>query len=88
MNWQDYWDEVLRHSAELEEKAVLRELEESRKLIPVVLIANPKYNSEINAAINKGADIVVMWSRCCEEDKVYQVIDPVLREQIIEQCRG
>lgn len=88
MEWKDYYDDVCRAMMEEQEKAKLQELKDSNKIGPVVLIANPKVKSLISKAIDEGADIVVLWSRYCVEDTIYQVLDPDLREQIIEQCRG
>ena len=80
------WDEILQKLNEIEEKRAFEKLKEDRKIEPVVLIAHPKFSPIIREARAKGADIAVLWSRSSDEDKIYQVIDPKIRENIIEMC--
>lgn len=78
------WDEVLQRMREIQEQRALQKLKEDRKIEPVVLIAHPKFKPVIAEARKQGADITVLYSYFADEDKLYQVIDPAVRKQIIE----
>lgn len=80
------WDEILQKLNDIEEKRAFEKLKEDRKIEPVVLIAHPKFIPMIREARAKGANVAVLWSRFSDEDKIYQVTDPIIRENIIEIC--
>ena len=82
------WDEELKRMNDVQEQAAFQKLKEDRKIEPVVLIAHPKFKSVIHEARKRGADLVVLWSPYSDEDKIYQVTDPTLRDQIIEIVGG
>lgn len=80
----DFFDEIAKFNLEEQEKEAFQRLKEEQKILPVVLIAHPKFKPVIAEARKRGADLAVLWSSYSAEDKIYQVEDPILRDQIIE----
>lgn len=80
----DFFDEITRFNLEAQEKEAFQRLKEEKKILPVVLIAHPKFKPVIAEARKRGADLAVLWSSYSDDDKIYQVTDPTLRDQIIE----
>lgn len=92
MRSEDFWDtgffdEITRFNLEAQEKEAFQRLKEEQKILPVVLIAHPKFKPVIVEARTRGADLAVLWSYYSDDDKIYQVTDPTLRDQIIEIAR-
>lgn len=84
MDFDNYWDEICRYNAELQEREIFQRLKDEEKIQPVVLIANPVFMPLISEARSKGVDVAVLWSGCSDKDKIYQVTDPELRKIILE----
>lgn len=92
MRSEDFWDtgffdKITRFNLEAQEKEAFQRLKEEQKILPVVLIAHPKFKPVIAEARTRGADLTVLWSYYSDDDKIYQVTDPTLRDQIIEITR-
>ena len=83
----DFFDEISKFNLEEQEKEAFQRLKEEKKILPVVLIAHPKFKPVIAEARTRGADLAVLWSSYSDDDKIYQVTDPTLRDQIIEIVR-
>ena len=83
-----FFDEITRFNLETQEKEAFQRLKEEEKILPVVLIAHPKFKPVIAEARKRGADLAVLWSPYSAEDKMYQVTDPTLRDRIIEIVGG
>jgi len=84
MDFKDYWDEVCRYNAELQERETFQRLKDEDKIQPVVLIANPVFMPLISEVKSKGVNVTVLWSNYSDKDKMYQVTDPELRKTILE----
>lgn len=69
---------------EQEEKDAIQEFKDSHKIESIVLIANPKHKDFIADLKASGIDVSVAFSPCVEENKIYQVMEPELRQNIIE----
>jgi hypothetical protein len=78
----DAYDKVLKEVEEESEKRCFQECKDTGKICDTVLIASRKQQKWLVPLIKLGLIKAVLWTDLAE-DKVYQVMDPLLRENII-----
>ena len=79
----DAYDKVLKEIEEESEKRGFKECKDTGKICDTVLIASRKQQQWIVPLIKLGLVKAVLWTDLVG-DKVYQVMDPVMRENIIK----
>ena len=80
--FDNYLDKVIKEMQEESEKRIFQKCKDSNKICDTVLIASRKQQQWIVPLIKLGLIKAVLWTNVAE-DKVYQVMDPALRENII-----
>lgn len=80
--FDDYFDEVVKRMEEESEKRAFQECKDTDKICDTVLIASRKQQQWIVPLIKLGLIKAVLWTDLAG-DTVYQVTDPLLRENII-----
>lgn len=78
----DYLTKIIEEIQEESEKRVFQECKDTGKLCDTVLIASRSQQQWLVPLIKLGLIKAVLWTDLAE-DTVYQVMDPVLRENII-----
>ncbi len=78
----DIYDKMLEDIQEESEKRAFQECEDTGKICDTVLIASRKQQQWLVPLIKLGVIKAVLWTDLAE-DKAYQVMDPVIRENII-----
>lgn len=79
----DAYDKVLKEVEEESEKRAFQECKDTGKICDTVLMASRKQQQWIVPLIKLGLVKAVLWTDLVG-DKVYQVMDPILRENIIK----
>lgn len=82
-SFDNYTDKVIREMLEDSEKRAFQECLDGDKIIETVLIASRKQQQWLVPLIKLGIVKAVLWTDLAE-DKVYQVMDPIMRENIIK----
>ena len=80
--YDDYLDSIIKAMEEESEKRAFQECKNTDKICDTVLIASRKQQQWIVPLIKLGLVKAVLWTDLAE-DKVYQAMDPLLRERII-----
>lgn len=78
----DCLDEIIKSMAEESERRAFQECKDTGKMCDTVLIASRRQQQWLVPLIKLGAIKAVLWDDLAE-DTVYQVMDPVLRANII-----
>ena len=77
----DYFKETIERLQEQAEKDAIQALKEAGAFDTVVLVANPKFKSQIGQMKFAGADISVIYTS--RMDGVLQIMDPQIRANIL-----
>lgn len=77
----DYFAETIKQIQEQAEKDAIEALKEAGAFDTVVLVANPKFKSQISQMKFAGAEIVSIYTK--QMDGVYQIMDPQIRANIL-----
>ena len=81
--FDNYIDKVIREMVEDSERRRFQKCKDSNKICDTVLIASRKQQQWLVPLIKLGLIKAVLWTDLAE-DKVYQVMDPIMRENIIK----
>ena len=81
--FDDYYDKIVKAIEEESEKRGFQECKDTGKICDTVLIASREQQQWLVPLIKLGLIKAVLWTDLAE-GKVYQVMDPVLRENIIK----
>lgn len=79
-NWKqldNLMDEIYKNFIKQKELELFQKAEENKLIEDAVLIMHPKYKAIIaGSGLHKAT---ILWSDCCEEDKVYMVTDEEMK---------
>lgn len=78
-NFQDWYDEMLKEAAKVEDLRKFQEMIDNETLVEPVLIMHPIHKDMIKSS---GLRVVVVWSQYIDEDKAYMVTDPKLADML------
>ena len=74
----DYWDEVCRSVAEMEDKRVYNEMLMKEQMTPAVLICNRENKYKLKSLF---PNLCIFGTDLCD-DKIYMVTDKLIAESI------
>lgn len=77
----DYLEETMKRIQEQAEKEAIQDLKDAGAFDTVVLVANPKFKSQIGQMKFAGAEIAAIYTD--RMDGVYQIMDPQIRANIL-----
>lgn len=78
------FEEIIKKFIEINEKALLQEALNTKKIEEAVLIMHPKHKRIV---VESNIRSAILWHPYCPEDKVYMITDDKIKEQIKADIR-